>query len=186
MLLMQCNDNIPAVFGFPWVIPHQRRGGTDEEEDDDGGAHCSWQWPAFFFLNLFLLVVRCSSLHLLVPVRPSVNIRAQKGQVTEFTALFLSTFLSKGVHSWLAFYSMLLLMRFNLLGAFSSSSKRICQRHNLQTFGCKNWEFMEDNIFVQYKKRHTVKHTKQTRNKTSHLPVYLNTPICYDVGFNWS
>lgn len=101
-----------------------------------------------FFLNLFLLVVRCSPLHLLVPVRPSVNIRAQKGQVTEFTALFLSFFfffLSKGVRSWLAFYSVLLLMRFNLLRVFSSSSKRICQRHNVQTFGCQNWEFMEDN-----------------------------------------
>ena len=34
MLLMQYNDNIPAVFGFPLVIPHQRRrGGTEEEEE---------------------------------------------------------------------------------------------------------------------------------------------------------
>lgn len=89
------------------------------------------------------------------------------------------------MRSWLAFYSVLLLMRFNLLRVFSSSSKRICQRHDVQTFGCQNWEFMEDNsLFIQYKKHHTVEHTKQTRNKTSHLPVYLNTPICYDVGLN--
>lgn len=38
MLLMQYNDNIPAVFGFPLVIPHQRRGGAEEEERRTGGT----------------------------------------------------------------------------------------------------------------------------------------------------
>lgn len=36
MLLMQYNDNIPAVFGFPLVIPHQRRGGMEEEGREEG------------------------------------------------------------------------------------------------------------------------------------------------------
>lgn len=50
MLLMQYNDNIPAVFGFPPVIPHQRKGGMEEEDRRKGGVHCSWQRLAIFVL----------------------------------------------------------------------------------------------------------------------------------------
>lgn len=47
MLLMQYNDNIPAVFGFPRVIPHQRRGGTEE---DRGRTLLFWPQRAVFVL----------------------------------------------------------------------------------------------------------------------------------------
>ena len=50
MLLMQYNDNIPAVFGFPPVIPHQRRG-MKEEDRRKGGVYCSWQCLAVFVLS---------------------------------------------------------------------------------------------------------------------------------------
>lgn len=59
MLLMQYNDNIPAVFGFPRVIPHQRRGGTEEEEEDRG-EHTVLGYGRLFLSfspSLFLFIV---------------------------------------------------------------------------------------------------------------------------------
>lgn len=57
MLLMQYNDNIPAVFGFPRVIPHQRRGGTKEEEDR-GRTLLFWpQLAVFVLLAVSLLFI---------------------------------------------------------------------------------------------------------------------------------
>lgn len=67
----------------------RRRTTTGEHTVLGNGRHF------LFFLHLFLLVVRCSPLHLLVPVRPRVNIRARKGQVTEFTAQFFFVFRGK-------------------------------------------------------------------------------------------
>lgn len=63
MLLMQYNDNIPAVFGFPLVIPHQRRGGMEEEERRTGGSALFLAMLGCFcpFLHLFssLLLPSC-------------------------------------------------------------------------------------------------------------------------------
>lgn len=75
---MQYNDNIPAVFGFPLVIPHQRRGGPEEEgrEEEYGGgrAHCSWQHQSVlsFSVSLFSSLY-CSFLNLVMHVRTDVN-----------------------------------------------------------------------------------------------------------------
>lgn len=141
----------------------------------------------FFFLSFLIFSFSSFAVLPFVRLSPSGLVSTSgpgkdRSQSLPLTVLF---FKSKGVHSWLAFYSVLLLMRFNLLGVLGSSSRRICQRHSSQTLGRKNWEFAEDNsLFIRHEKRHTAEHTKQTRNKTSHLPVYLNTPVCYDVGLN--
>lgn len=56
MLLMQYNDNIPAVFGFPRVIPHQRRG-LQEEDRRTGGVHFSGSVELFLSFPPSLLSV---------------------------------------------------------------------------------------------------------------------------------
>lgn len=62
MLLMQYNDNIPAVFGFPLVIPHQR-GGTEEEEkrEERGGGQREGEHTvlgnAWLFLSPLLVLI---------------------------------------------------------------------------------------------------------------------------------
>ncbi len=77
MLLMQYNDNIPAVFGFPLVIPHQRRGGREEEDMGERTVLGN----ALLFLSFSpssLSALHCSFLHLVLPVTPGVYCRAQQ------------------------------------------------------------------------------------------------------------
>ena len=96
MLLMQYNDNIPAVFGFPLVIPHQRRGGMEEERrtkrGGQGGAHCSWQCRAVF-VHSSISSLHCSFLLVVLPVRPAVYHRAKERSCTAFTSTLLSGFM---------------------------------------------------------------------------------------------
>lgn len=47
MLLMQYNDNIPAVFGFPQVIPHQRRRTGEHTVPGNG-----WLFLSFLLLTV--------------------------------------------------------------------------------------------------------------------------------------
>lgn len=60
MLLMQYNDNIPAVFGFPRVSPHQRRG-----LQEDRASALFWQRLAVFVLSS--ISASCSLLHRVLP-----------------------------------------------------------------------------------------------------------------------
>lgn len=59
MLLMQYNDNIPAVFGFPPVIPHQRKAGEEEEERTRGTQHTVLgnAWLFLSFPHVFSLLL---------------------------------------------------------------------------------------------------------------------------------
>lgn len=61
MLLMQYNDNIPAVFGFPRVSPHQRRG----LQEEDRASALFWQRLAVFVLSS--ISASSSLLHRVLP-----------------------------------------------------------------------------------------------------------------------
>lgn len=49
MLLVQYNDNILAVFGFPLVIPHQKGGGRRKEQQREHIVTSKvWLFLSFF------------------------------------------------------------------------------------------------------------------------------------------
>lgn len=95
MLLMQYNDNIPAVFGFPLVIPHQRRGGMEEEERGQGEYTVLGNaWLFLSFSPSLLSCPHCSFLHS-CPLRQACC-PLQLGLNIEFNSLFLSIITDKG------------------------------------------------------------------------------------------